>query len=198
MTQLWNLGVGLVTRQVENLGATARRRELAISQAVGKSLAVIESEHKERQIRRAGSSLARPAADTWTTRKGSLRRSFHRDWQPGQTVGAYGSDLARSYKVERGGTIKSDRPGGSLAIPTKYAPLYAWPKNMPDLFFKKSRSGKPYLAQVQGGRLRPVFLLRKSVTLPPRPALDRAVEATEEKRRRLFIEAVDLTLERTR
>lgn len=197
--QLWNLGIGIVTKQVEGLVETAvGRTRFAMSQAVRDSLVMIESEHKERQIRRSGSSLARPDSNTWTTRKGTLRRSFHIDWSPGRTEGAYGSDLERSYKVERGGKIQSDRPGGFLAIPTKFAPQFAWPRNMPDLFFKKSKTGKPYLAQVQGGKLRPVFLLRKSVTLPPRPALDRAIAATEAARRKRFINAVDLTLERTR
>jgi hypothetical protein len=197
--QLWNLGIGIVTKQVEGLTENAvGRTRFAMSQAVRDSLAMIESEHKERQIRRSGSSTARPDPNTWTTRKGNLRRSFHIDWSPGRVTGAYGSDLERSYKVERGGKIQSDRPGGSLAIPTKFAPQFAWPRNMPDLFFKKSKTGKPYLAQVQGGKLRPMFLLRKSVTLPPRPALDRAIEATEAARRKRFIKAVDLTLERTR
>lgn len=202
MAGLFNIGVGVNPDGVRKLAHGFSARMLfTMSEAVGKSLALIQSEHMEKQVRRAGSSTARPDSNTWTTRKGHLRRSFHIDWTPGQQSGAYGSDLKRAYKIEHGGKIKSDRPGGSLAIPTKFAPTAAgvplWPRDVAGLFFKTSRSGKPYLAQLQGGKLRPVYLLRKSVTLPPRPALDRAIAATEERRSALFLRAVDMSVERT-
>lgn len=190
---MWNVGVLVSGHSLARMaGRVTGRMAMSMTSAVGDSLVLIEREHKLRQIKRASKSGRRADSHTWTTRDGTLRASFHRDWSPGDTQGAYGSDLKRAAKIEEGGTIKSSRAGGSLAIPTKYAPKNkAWPRDIPDLFFKTSRSGKPYLAQMQGGRLRPVFLLRKSVTLPPRPALDRAVKETEGARKRLFLRAVD-------
>lgn len=167
----------------------SRKMNMAMSKAVGRALVKLEREHKTRQIKRSRSSKAKPDPNTWTTRQGFLRRSFHIAWTPGATVGAYGSDLARSELVEEGGEIEAKNK--YLAIPTEHAPKNVWPRYVEGLFFYKTKKGKPSLAKAEPGGLKILYHLRESVELPPRPALRRAVEATEREREQMFRDVVE-------
>ena len=165
------------------------RREL--SRAVGDNLAIIEERHKTHEVNRASRSSMRAVPDRWTTRTGQLRRSFHRVWKPGQLEGSYGSNLPRAEKVEEGGTI---RPKGKyLAIPTENAPKGIWPRYMTGLVFIQSLKGQPLLVKPHenGPGFDVMFILRRSVTLPPRQALRRATKFTESKRDRRLFAAVE-------
>ena len=173
---------GLDKMMGPNVGAGVKK-ELAL--AVRDNLVIIETWHKKKEIRRAQQSKSRAVKGTWTTRTGQLRRSFHRDWKQGKLYGAYGSDLGRAKKIEEGGTIRAR--GKFLAIPTSAAPISVWPRYIEGLFFMNSKRGNPLLAKKKGKGFQVMFILRRQVTLPPRPALARSVKKTISKRdARLF------------
>jgi len=162
---------------------------MLLSKAIGVSLAELEREHKLKQIKTGDNSKDKAVKGKWTTRSGELRRSFHIDWQPGRRSGSYGSDLERSAKVELGGEIKAKKK--YLAIPTEHAPKKVWARYVHGLFFVKTRKGNLVLAQEAGASIKVMYVLKKKVKLPPRPALERAVKATEEKRERRFSNIVE-------
>jgi hypothetical protein len=176
---------GLDKMMGPNVGAGVKK-ELAL--AVRDNLVIIETWHKKKEIRRAQQSKSRAVKGTWTTRTGQLRRSFHRDWKQGKLYGAYGSDLGRAKKIEEGGTIRAR--GTFLAIPTSAAPVDVWPRYIPGLVYIQSLRGQPLLVKPKGGKsagFTVMFVLRRQVTLPPRPALARSVKKTVSKRdARLF------------
>jgi len=79
----------------------------------------------------------------------------------------------------RGGTVKSSRPGGKLAIPLRAQfagvnPREAW-RDMKDPFILSSKgrgpAGRAFLADREGGALRLCYLLLSSVTLRPDPSV---------------------------
>ena len=79
----------------------------------------------------------------------------------------------------RGGTVKSSRPGGRLAIPLRAQfagvnPREAWPdRNGAFVLASKGRgpAGRAFLADREGGALRLCYLLLSSVTLRPDPSV---------------------------
>ena len=156
--------------------------------AVRDGLAIIEINHKKKQIRRASSGKA--IRRTWTTREGQLSKSFHRDWKKGNLYGAYGSILKRARVIEEGGTIYPK--GTFLAIPTENAPKGVWPRYVPNLTYIQSRKGQPLLVEQTGkdGAFKVMYILRRSVTLKARPALARAIKATEKARVGVFQQAL--------
>ena len=177
--------------QMERIVKSSRRVRMVVSQAIGVSLVDVETEHKKKQIKAGGTGRGRAVPNKWTTRTGELRRSFHRDWKPGDLEGAYGSDKQRAKHVEEGGTIRPKRR--YLAIPTEHAPKKVWPRYVPDLVFIQSLRGQPLLVKPDddGVGFRVFYILRRKVTLPPRPALARAVKATESKRDKRMNDILD-------
>lgn len=168
---------------------TSAKTRMAMSEAVRACLAELETEHKTKQIKRSSTKGSKPDPRTWTTRQGQLRRSFHIEYKQGDLYGAYGSDLRRAKHIEEGGTITAKNR--YLAIPTDAAPKDVWPRYVPDLFFYMTKAGRPALATSEGGGLKVMYHLRESVTLPPRPALQRAVEATEASRTERLMQVFD-------
>lgn len=166
----------------------AMRKELSLG--VRDGLAILENDHKRNQVKRGGSSRA--VSGTWTSRTGELSKSFHRDWKMGALEGAYGSDKERSRVIEEGGTIRAKNK--YLAIPTENAPKKVWPRHVPGLFFITSKAGNHLLARGSGEGIEIMYILKPSVTLPPRPALQKAVNATENKREDRLLQAVDKAL----
>jgi hypothetical protein len=160
-----------------------------LSLATRDQLAIIENNHKNKQIRRGGGAAV---ADRWTTRQGMARRSFHRDWKKGALEGAYGSDLDRMKKLEEGGTI---RPKGTfLAIPTENAPKNVSARHVQGLVYIQSLKGQPMLVRPHGGESTSfdvMYILRRQVTLPPRPTLRAAEKATERARDKRVQLAID-------
>ena len=179
------------TRGMERLLNTRPGAKLdkELSLATRDSLAIIENNHKKKQIRRGGGKAVR---DRWTTRQGMGRRSFHRDWKPGAHEGAYGSILKRMRVLEEGGTI---RPKGKyLAIPTENAPKNVSARYVPDLTFIISKRGNALLVRPTGKTFEVMYILKDKVTLPPRPTLKRAEKATEKARDKRLQQAIDNTI----
>jgi len=174
----------------EKMLGRARRTDMLVAAAVGKSLAELQANHKKKQIKTGTNSKDKPVKGRWTTRSGELRKSFHMDWTQGRREGAYGSDKDRVLKMEGGGVIKPKR-GKYLAIPTENAPKKVWPRYVPNLFAVRTRRRNLVLAESTGDSLRVMYVLKKSVKLPPRPTLDRAVEATAKRREKRFADIVE-------
>ena len=194
------IGIKAGTSAIEKFAADAvkhMKKEVALG--VRDSLVLIEKRHKEKETNKGGD--ARAVAKKWTSRTGELRKSFHRDWKPGQLVGAYGSDQVRALVIEKGteatgGPIKPK--GTYLAIPTKNAPKKVWPRYVDNLFFIKSKKGNPLLVKSTGkDSFMVMYILKKEVELKPRPALDRAIKATEKPRHDRMMKAVDRALGET-
>jgi hypothetical protein len=115
-------------------------------------------------------------------RTGDLVKSFVPDVSPpGTGLSDLASWLATRSRYaqihEEGGTIKAKKPGGFLAIPlpAALAPTgvlkneFVGPlRNVPGLFCEKSPSGKLLLWMDTPGGVVPMFVLKKSVDIPPR------------------------------
>jgi len=120
-------------------------------------------------------------------RTGDFVRSFVPDVSPpGTGILDLGSWLATRSKYaptqEAGGTLRSNRPGGYLAIPItqEHGGRALTPggvlkgkyvgglRNVPGLFPKKSKRGNLILFEKVGKGLVPQFALKKSVDIPPR------------------------------
>jgi len=177
------------------VGLKPRMRK-EISLGVRDQLALIERRHKRKEIARGGSGRA--VKNKWTSRTGELSKSFHRDWKTGSMKGAYGSDKRRSKKIEEGGEIRAR--GKFLAIPTDNAPRAnnkpVGPRDVPGLAYIQSLKGQPLLVKPtgDGADFLVMYILRKKVKLPPRPALDRAMKATEKPREAVMLKHIDKAL----
>jgi len=174
-------------------GMTPRMKK-EVSLGVRDQLALIERRHKRKEIKSGG--RGNPVGRTWTSRTRELSRSFHRDWKQGSLKGAYGSDKRRARTIEDGGEIRAK--GKYLAIPLDKAPRAnnkpVGPRDVEGLFFITSKKGNNLLVKSEGGGIIPMYALKRSVKLPPRPALDRAVKATEKPREAVMLKHVDKAL----
>jgi len=79
------------------------------------------------------------------------------------------STLVYADIQDRGGTIKSSRSNGMLAIPLQKGNEKRWPRDWPkdDLTLIKSKKGNLLLVTMSGkkGTIKPQYLLRKSVSI---------------------------------
>jgi len=167
------------------------KRELSVG--LRDSFAILQANHKRKQIRRGGGAGA-SVQGKWTTRTGNLARSFTIQFKKGGLDGNYGSDLKRAGVIERGGTIRPTR-SKFLAIPLPHLKVGVGaapgPRDFGDLFFITSKAGNLLLVQpVSGGGIKPMFVLKRQVTMPKRPTLDKAVKATEAPRAKRMEDAV--------
>jgi hypothetical protein len=160
-----------------------KKMRASVSRAVLESLVLLENHHKTEEINRGGSGHGRAVAGKFTSRTGDLVRSYRHYWKTGDLSGWYGSSSKYSKKVEEGGTIKSSRPGGYLTIPINRKAKYGVGGGKRagdfDLFPFKSKKGNLLLAERGASGIVPMFLLKKSVKLDPRPTIER----TEKKNR---------------
>lgn len=174
-------------------GRMSRKLAKELSKGVRDCAAIIQVQHKTKEVARGG---GKPRAGKWTTRTGEMARSFHIAYNPGDMQAAYGSDLMRALVVERGTTEALGGPivprrAQYLTIPTALAPKGLRAGDIAGLFFVTSRAGNKILALRDGaGGILPMFVLRRSVTIPPRPGLQRAERATQARRRARMLKAV--------
>ena len=173
-------------------GTSRRRVRENSSKAIRDGLALLQLHHKRSVIRRgAGRSAAVP--NVWSHRTGEASRSFHIAMQGGALQGAYGSELTRMRILELGGTITPHR-GRFLAIPLAAARYGVGggvgPRGHADLFVIRSKAGNLLLVRRKGKGIEPMFALKTSVKLPPRPTLQRTVNEKISDIDRLMLAAV--------
>jgi hypothetical protein len=95
-------------------------------------------------------------------------------------IGAPGIPYARIQ--ETGGTI-SAKNGKFLCIPLPSAldgsgrPLQSSPRNWPNTFCARSKAGNLLIFQKRGTQIIPLYVLKTSVTLPPRLNMRTTIEA---------------------
>ena len=146
---------------------------------------------------------ARPVVSNWLQDRDA--KASHRAGWPRSGYWAHASEAAIGESDEtaawvavrkegiglhlRGGTVKSSRPGGKLAIPLRAElagvnPREKWPdRKGAFVLASKGRgpSGRAFLAYKEGGALRLAYLLLSSVTLDADPSVippgDRLAEA---------------------
>lgn len=192
------LSITVNTQSVDDLidgRAISDRMRGALSRGIKTSLAETERTHKTKVIGRKGGETR---SDVWTVRTAEASRSFHRDWTSGELAGAYGSELTRVGVLEMGtqealGGPLRPRRAKYLAIPTDAARVGVGravsPKDRSDLVFVISRRGNPVLLQKDTGEL--MFVLKREVTIPPRPTLQRTVEVAQPAVDKAMLAAVD-------
>ena len=96
------------------------------------------------------------------------------------TIGAPGIIYARIQ--EEGGTIKA-KSGKFLCIPLPSAldgnglPLKSSPRDWPNTFCARSRAGNLIIFQRRGTSIVPMYVLRESVTIPPRLGMKKTLDA---------------------
>jgi hypothetical protein len=115
----------------------------------------------------------------FSTRSGGLRR-FGRKIKAGGDIGETGPQVPYGEIQEKGGTIKP-KAKQWLTIPLDAALTPSGVKKksafeFADAFFLRTKGGSTLLVQRQGRGIQPLFLLVRSVTLPPRPYLEPALE----------------------
>lgn len=164
-------------------GSMSKKLKQAISFGVRDGLLMVERRHKLRYFVRGGAASMKthPTKITWRT--GELAKSYERYYRNGQHYGYYGSTLKRAALLEYGDTIKSNRPGGSLAIPTPAARVGVGgsvsPRDFPKGELFRGGDGR-WLARDKGdGFIELMFWLVKSVYVPPRPTVQKAAKDTE-------------------
>lgn len=164
-------------------GRVQRAVDREVSKSIRWGLGLISSRHKQKFTKRGKGP---PDPVTWTHRTRELSRSFQIYYNPGALEGAYGSELPRAAKIEKGGEIRP-KNAKYLAIPMHPSVKYGkgggmGPRAYPGLVFLQSLAGQPMLVRphAAGPGFDLMFLLRRRVTLPPRPALDRTWEASRE------------------
>jgi hypothetical protein len=197
------LSITMNTSQTADFMAIAQgdpRMRRAIVGGLRKSMAEIERTHKTQVIAR-GQGKNAPRFDVWSVRTGETSRSFHREIDTAELTGAYGSELKRAAVLELGsqealgGPIRP-RNATYLAIPTNAAKVGVGPALSPrfrsDLFFVMSRRGNPVLLQKETGEL--MYVLKREVTIPPRPTLQRTQELAQPKVDAAMMAAVDEAL----
>lgn len=138
-----------------------------------------------------------------TAGRGELARSFH-----SRFVGFTGGDIsaeAYSEKVyariqEDGGVIRP-KHRKALAVPISSAkvPRGKWPRHFPKegpqaLHFIPRRGRAPLLAQVRGGRVKPLFVLLRSVTITPKRYVARTSERIAPEVQRIVADALGQTI----
>jgi hypothetical protein len=197
-----NLSITADTSRIDGMidGKMSARLHKSLVRGVRASLAIIRGVHKREVIGRGGS-----AGDGWAVRTGIAARSFHIAHTAGSTEGAYGSELKRvgvlelGTQVALGGPLKSSRGAGKyLAIPTEHARVGSgaaltprdWPKG--SLVFVTSHKGNPLLLDPRTGRV--MFVLRRSVTIPPHPTLPLTQERAQPRVDTAMLNAVDAGL----
>lgn len=163
------------------------RMRRALVGGIRKSMAEIERTHKREVIAR-GQGKNLPRFDVWSVRTGETSRSFHREIDAAEMSGAYGSELQRAAVLELGsqealgGPIRP-RNATYLSIPTNSAKVGVGaalsPRFRTDLFFVMSRRGNPVLLQKETGEL--MYVLKREVTIPPRPTLQKTQELAQPK-----------------
>jgi hypothetical protein len=177
-------------------GSMSKKLRKEVSVGIRDSLAILQRHHKTKSIQRGGGKR-KPVANKWTWRTGEAGRSFHIAMKRNALIGAYGSSLRRVRVLELGsqaalgGPIRPVR-AQFLAIPTENAKSGVGgavsPRDRNDLFFVRSNSGEGVL--LQKGTLALMFILRRSVTIPPRLTLLNAQIATKQKvRNRMMLAA---------
>ena len=175
----------------------SKEMEKQISYYVRDTLAMIQSQHKKKEIRRGG---GKPIAGRWTTRQGDTERSFHIDWRTGALVGAYGSGAKHARMLEHGGIIKPVR-SRFLAIPTENVKRDMPPRSIPGLVFVQSLRGQPLLVLPYGGDnagFVTMFILKRQVRMPARPTLAHAINNTKRKREARMSKMIDMALGRVK
>lgn len=183
---------------VEDPRDISKKVKSELSVGLRDSFAILQTNHKRKQIRRGGGSSG-SVQGKWTTRTGNLARSFTIQFKKGGLDGNYGSDLKRAGVIERGGTIRPTR-SKFLAIPLPHLKVGVGaapsPRDFGDLFFITSKAGNLLLVRpISGGGIQPMFVLKRQVKMPKRPALEKAVKATEQARNARMDKAVERGIE---
>jgi hypothetical protein len=159
-----------------------KKMRASVSRAVLESLVLLENHHKTEEINRGGSGHGRAVAGKFTTRTGALVRSYRHYWKTGDLSGWYGSSNKYSHVIEKGGTIRP-KNAKFLTIPihkdAKYGVGGGKRAGDFDLFPFRSQKGNLLLAKRGASGIVPMFLLKKSVKIDPRPTIER----TEKKNR---------------
>jgi len=137
--------------------------------------------------RHGGSWPGGTTVDTLSKRSGALAASIIRSVKvSGETFatiqGSIGSDTPYAGIQEFGGTINA-KSGKYLAIPLPAAldaagvPLMSGPRAWPNTFVAKSKAGNLIVFQKRGTSIIPLYVLRTSVTIPPRLGLKKSLDA---------------------
>jgi phage gpG-like protein len=96
--------------------------------------------------------------------------------------GAIGSNKPYARIQEFGGTI-TPKKGKFLAIPLPAAldsnglPLRSSPRDWPNAFCRRSKAGNLLIFQKRGTMIIPLYVLKSSVTIPPRLGLKKTLDA---------------------
>jgi hypothetical protein len=199
------LSITMNTSQTADFVAIASgdpRMKRALVGGIRKSMAEIERIHKREVIGR-GIGNGKPKSDVWSVRTNEAGRSFHRVVDAQAVEGAYGSELQRVAVLELGSQVALGGPirprnATYLAIPTEAAKVGVgaalsprfWPRGK--LAFVQSLKGNPLLLDSDTGEV--MFVLRRSVTVPPRPTLQRTQELAQPKVDAAMMAAVDEAL----
>jgi len=162
----------------------------SISRGVRDSLAMLQNIHKREVVGRG----IGPWGGVWSTRTGEALRSFHIDYTTGELAGAYGSELRRIGVLEMGtqealgGPLRPTGGRKFLAIPTDKAKVgkgrAVAPKDRTDLAMIQSKSGQYMLIRQHGPNSTTfdvMFILRRQVTIPPHPTLERSNKRAQPK-----------------
>jgi phage gpG-like protein len=127
------------------------------------------------------------SADTLSKRSGALIDSILRSVTvTGQTFdairGTIGSDVPYAAIQEFGGTIVP-KNSKYLCIPLPAAldssglPLQSSPRDWPNTFVARSKAGNLLIFQRRGTSIIPLYVLKSSVTIPPRLGLKKTLDA---------------------
>lgn len=167
--------VGLNSTQ-EKLKAIDAGMKPALADAIHRAALLVERAVKQGQL--SGKQGKTTGLDVGT---GQLRASFSSAvfYVGERLVGIVGSPLVYSRIHEEGGTIKPVK-AGALTIPLTPEAHIRKARDFDDLFiWKNPDTGKAFLAQGDDAKLTLHYLLMKSVTIPPRRYLTKAMKAAK-------------------
>lgn len=150
----------------------------------------------------AGGKIGETVMTTFDNPSGELARSFlpARFVQTEEGVAAAAvSDLPYANIQDVGGTI-FPKTVSHLAVPLTNEARNMWPRDWPqkELFFVEvKRTRNKLLAQrMSGGRIRPQYLLKDSVTIEGTDYLGRAMQASEEEINEILEHGIQEILDR--
>lgn len=196
-----DLSIAMNLQDVSDMtsGAAGVVMRSSISKGIRDSMAVVQQVHKREVVGRG----VGPWGGVWSTQTGEALRSFHIAHEPGSLEGAYGSELRRVGVLEMGtqealgGPLRPTGGQKYLTIPTRNAKVgkgrAVAAKDRTDLVFIQTLRGQPLLVRPRKGKkagFDVMFILRRQVTIPPHPTLERTQKRAQPQVDRIMLDSL--------